>query len=83
MHISRGASAAYRREIEQADDPNAKRLEVEQRLQALTSPFRTAEATAQDIIDPATTRLRLVEFVRDAQRVLALPGAPSRIPYRP
>jgi acetyl-CoA carboxylase carboxyltransferase component len=83
MHISGGASAAYRREIEQADDPNAKRLEVEQRLQALTSPFRTAEATAQDIIDPATTRLRLVEFVRDAQRVLALPGAPSRIPYRP
>ncbi|MDC0068820.1 methylmalonyl-CoA carboxyltransferase [Gammaproteobacteria bacterium] len=70
MHIAGGASAAYRREIESADDPEAMRQEIEDRLRALTSPFRTAEATGQDIIDPRETRQRLCEFVRDAQRII-------------
>ena len=56
MHIAGGASAAYRREIEAADDPAAKQAEIEARLQRLASPFRTAEATGQDIIDPRDTR---------------------------
>jgi methylmalonyl-CoA decarboxylase subunit alpha len=83
MHISGGAAAAYRREIDAADDPEAKRAEVEQRLEALASPFRTAEATGQDIIDPAETRDLVVEFVHDAQRVLALQLGPPPVPYRP
>lgn len=70
MHIAGGASAAYRREIESADDPEAKRQEIEDRLRALASPFRTAEATGQDIIDPRETRQRLCDFVRDAQRII-------------
>jgi hypothetical protein len=49
----------------------------------LASPFRTAEATGQDIIDPAETRPLLCEFVADAQRVLARQLGPSRIPYLP
>ena len=52
MHIAGGAAAAYRREIESAPDPEDKRAEIEARLKALASPFRTAEATGQDIIDP-------------------------------
>jgi acetyl-CoA carboxylase carboxyltransferase component len=83
MHIEGGVSAAYRRIIEAADDPAAKRLEIERELEALASPFRTAEATAQDIIDPADTRGLLVEFVHDAQRVLATQVATRGIPYRP
>jgi acetyl-CoA carboxylase carboxyltransferase component len=71
MHIAGGAAAAYRREIEAADDSEAKLQEIEARLQALASPFRTAEATGQDIIDPRQTRARLCEFVADAQRVIA------------
>lgn len=71
MHIAGGAAAAYRREIETAEDSEAKLQEIEQRLQALASPFRTAEATGQDIIDPRETRARLCEFVEDAQRVVA------------
>jgi acetyl-CoA carboxylase carboxyltransferase component len=70
MHIAGGASAAYRAEIDAAEDPEAKRLEIEARLQALASPFRTAEATGQDIIDPRETRAHLCEFVADAQRVI-------------
>jgi acetyl-CoA carboxylase carboxyltransferase component len=71
MHILGGVSAAYRREIANADDPAAKQAEIEARLQALASPFLTAEATGQDIIDPRETRARLCEFVEDAQRILA------------
>ena len=70
MHIAGGASAAYRAEIDAAEDPEAKREEIEARLQALASPFRTAEATGQDIIDPRETRAHLCEFVADAQRVI-------------
>jgi acetyl-CoA carboxylase carboxyltransferase component len=83
MHISGGASAAYRRVIEAADDPEAKRQEIEAELEALASPFRTAEATAQDIIDPSETRALLAEFVHDAQRVLKTQLGPPLVPYRP
>jgi len=83
MHIQGGAAAAYKTEIEAADDPVAKLAEIEQRLDALASPFRTAEATGQDIIDPAETRRYLVRFVHDAQRVLAIQLGPSPFPYRP
>jgi acetyl-CoA carboxylase carboxyltransferase component len=83
MHISGGASAAYRREIEAAPDPDAKRREIEGRLQQLASPFRTAEATGQDIIDPRDTRPLVADFVEDAQRILrGQLGAPP-VPYRP
>ena len=83
MHIQGGASAAYRREIESAPDPDAKRAEIEARLEAVASPFRTAEATGQDIIDPRETRPLLVEFVHDAQRILASQLGPSPVTYRP
>ena len=83
MHIQGGVSAAYRRVIEAADDPAAKQAEIERELDSLASPFRTAEATAQDIIDPADTRDLLVEFVHDAQRVLATQLAVPGMPYLP
>jgi len=83
MHIAGGASAAYRREIEAADDPDAARREIEARLNKVTSPFRTAEVTGQDMIDPRDTRPLLVEFVHDAQRILAEQLGPPPVPYRP
>ncbi|MCA8928908.1 MAG: hypothetical protein KDC18_12630 [Alphaproteobacteria bacterium] len=83
MHIAGGAAAAYRREIEAADDPEAKRAEIEARLTAIASPFRTAEATGQDIIDPRETRPMLCEFVQDAQRILRRQLGPPHMPYLP
>ncbi|MEO5898958.1 MAG: carboxyl transferase domain-containing protein [Ilumatobacteraceae bacterium] len=83
MHIAGGASAAYRREIEAADDPDAKRQEIEDRLNKLGSPFRTAEATGQDIIDPRDTRPLIADFVADAQRVLVRQLGPPVLPYLP
>jgi acetyl-CoA carboxylase carboxyltransferase component len=83
MHIAGGASAAYRREIENAPDPEARRREIEAELQALASPFRTAEATGQDIIDPRDTRALLCEFVQDAHQVLVSQQGLPPYPYRP
>ncbi len=64
LPIEGGLEVAYKREIEAADDPAAKRAEIEQRVHALTSPFRSAEAfVIEDIIDPVQTRSLLEEFV--------------------
>ncbi len=83
MHIEGGALAAYRREIDTADDPEAKREEIENRLRDLASPFRTAEATGQDIIDPADTRPLLADFVEAAQPILQTQQGPCPHPYMP
>jgi len=83
MHILGGVAAAYRREIESAPDPAAKKAEIEARLNALASPFRTAEVTGQDIIDPRATRSLLCAFVEDAQRVLAQQLGRAQLLYLP
>jgi acetyl-CoA carboxylase carboxyltransferase component len=83
MHVEGGTSAAYRREIDTAEDAEAKRLEIEARLKAISSPFRTAEATGQDIIDPRDTRAVLCEFVEDAQLILGSQLGQTGMPYRP
>ncbi|MBT5666810.1 MAG: propionyl-CoA carboxylase, partial [Rhodospirillaceae bacterium] len=71
MHIQGGVRAAYRREIEDADDPAAKQAEIEARLAELSSPFRTAHAfDVEDIIDPRDTRRHLIDFVEDSQPIL-------------
>src|SRR4029079_13631380 len=49
--------AAYRAEIDAAPDPKAKLAEIEDRLNKLRSPFRTAETFwVEEIIDPRDTR---------------------------
>ncbi|MFV0260593.1 MAG: acyl-CoA carboxylase subunit beta [Acidimicrobiales bacterium] len=83
MHILGGAAAAYRREIEAAEDPEAKQAEIEDRLLRIASPFRTAEATGQDIIAPSQSRALAVEFVADAQRLLGDQLGPPPNRYRP
>ncbi len=84
MHISGGVSAAYRRIIAESEDPAAKQREIEDRLQALASPFRTAEAfNIEEIIDPRETRPMLCDFVEIAQSVLKTQLGPSPTPYMP
>ncbi len=71
MHIEGGAMAAYRREIESAPDPETKRKEIEERLKAVASPFRTAHNFGvEEIIDPMNTRPLLCKFIASAQRVI-------------
>jgi len=85
MHIEGGAMAAYRREIESSPDPVARREEIERRLKAIASPFRTAEAfDIDDIIDPRDTRPLLCSFIEMAQDILRTQLGPGIGPsYRP
>lgn len=71
MHIEGGTAIAYKRDIESATDPEAKRQEIEARLQSISSPFRNAHAFGiEEIIDPRDTRPLLVDFIHDARRVV-------------
>ena len=85
MHIEGGASAAYRREIQNAPDPEARQQEIERELQAIASPFRTAEAfNIEDIIDPRDTRPILVDFIETAQAMIKTQLGPTYGPgYSP
>ena len=72
LPIAGGLEAAYRRELETADDPAALRAEIEARLNAVRSPFRTAERfNIEEIIDPRDTRPLLCDWAQRADEVLA------------
>jgi acetyl-CoA carboxylase carboxyltransferase component len=63
LPLAGGIEAAYRAQIEAADDPEALRADIESRLNAARSPFRTAEAfLIEEIVDPRDTRPLLCEF---------------------
>ncbi|HEY0418157.1 MAG TPA: carboxyl transferase domain-containing protein [Acetobacteraceae bacterium] len=63
LPIEGGLEAAYRSELEASDDPQALLEEIRGRLEAVRSPFRTAEAFGvEEIIDPRDTRPLLCEF---------------------
>ncbi|MCY4130127.1 MAG: methylmalonyl-CoA carboxyltransferase [Gammaproteobacteria bacterium] len=84
MHIAGGVSAAYRRIIAESDNPESKQLEIEEKLEALSSPFKTAEAfNIEEIIDPRETRPLMCEFVELAQEHLKTQLGPSPYPYMP
>ena len=83
MHISGGASAAYRRVIDTAENPEEKRKEIEKMLKGLNSPFKTAEAAGTDMIDPRDTRFLLCEFVEEAQKILKTQLGQTAAPYLP
>ncbi len=69
--IEGGVDAAYRREIADAPDPDAKREEIESDLRQLRNVFRTAETFGiEEIIDPRKTRSYLQAFVERAYKVL-------------
>jgi propionyl-CoA carboxylase beta chain len=65
LPIEGGLEVAYRRELEAAGDAaDALKARVLAELEAVRSPFRTAEAfDIEDIIDPAETRRRLREWI--------------------
>jgi acetyl-CoA carboxylase carboxyltransferase component len=63
LPLEGGIEAAYRAEIDAADDPAAKLEEIEDRLNRLRSPYRTAEAFwVEEVIDPRDTRRLLCDF---------------------
>jgi acetyl-CoA carboxylase carboxyltransferase component len=82
LPLEGGIEAAYSAEIAAAPDPAAKLAEIEDRLNKLRSPFRTAETFwVEEIIDPRDTRRLLCEFARLAEPLLT--PAPSALRMRP
>ena len=76
-HDRRRVLAERRRQV-----PQAKIAEIDERLQQLRSPFRTAEPFwIEEIIDPRDTRKLLVEFAGYAEK-LRQPGE-SKFCMRP
>ena len=76
LPIAGGLEAAYRRELEAAEDPVALRAEIEARLTRVMSPFRTAERfSVEEIIDPIDTRPVLVDWARRAHELVAMDAA--------
>ena len=67
LPLEGGIEAAYRADIDEADDPQAKLEEIEDRLNKLRSPFRSAESFwIEEIIDPRNTRSLLCDFANVA-----------------
>jgi acetyl-CoA carboxylase carboxyltransferase component len=63
LPLEGGIEAAYRAQLEAADDPATLRAEIEARLTRARNPFKTAEAfMIEEIIDPRDTRPLLCEF---------------------
>ncbi|MEM6627851.1 MAG: carboxyl transferase domain-containing protein [Pseudomonadota bacterium] len=71
LPMAGGIEAAFKRQLESADDPEAMLEALYKKFDAVRSPFRTAEAFyAEEIIDPRETRPLLVDFMSHAYRIL-------------
>jgi acetyl-CoA carboxylase carboxyltransferase component len=67
MPIEGGVEAAFRRQIDASDDPDAFRAEAERRLIEASNPWKTAEAFGiEDMIDPRETREVVARFLKPA-----------------
>lgn len=77
LPLEGGIEAAYKAQLEAAEDPAALRAEIETRLARGQNPFKTAEAfLVDDIVDPADTRPLLCDFANLAAP-LRTPGPSS------
>jgi acetyl-CoA carboxylase carboxyltransferase component len=85
LPVEGGVKAAYRREIDNAENPAKREREIEEELRQLASPFRTAEAFAiEDLIDPRETRPYLCQFLEALQpRLRTQLGPKAKTGVRP
>ncbi len=59
-----GIEAAFKSDLEKSENPDELLKEIEERMENVRSPFRTAESfLAEEIIDPRDTRKLICEFV--------------------
>ncbi|AXF55379.1 acyl-CoA carboxylase subunit beta [Salicibibacter kimchii] len=84
LPIEGGIQVAYRRELEASDDPDQLLKELNDSMEEIRSPFRTAESFGiEEIIDPRETRPLLCEWVEDAYQILPQLLGPSSHTMRP
>jgi acetyl-CoA carboxylase carboxyltransferase component len=84
LPIAGGLLAAYKRELAAAEDPEALYTEIEARLNAVRSPFRTAEKfSVEEIIDPRDTRPLLCDWAERAHELVRMSLGPKSRGIRP
>jgi acetyl-CoA carboxylase carboxyltransferase component len=84
LPVEGGVALAYRAEIEQAADPEARRRELEEEMASAQSIFpRAEEFGVHDLIDPRQTRPRICDWLDEIQHQLAAHPGPRRYTMRP
>jgi acetyl-CoA carboxylase carboxyltransferase component len=84
LPVEGGVAVAYHREIAAAQDPDAKRRELEETFAARQTPFpRGEDFSVHDVIDPRDTRPLLCDWVEWIQPILPSLVGPSAFPVRP
>ena len=84
LPVEGGVAVAFHREIAAAEDPDAKRRELEEMLAARQSPFPRAEAlSVHELIDPRETRPMLCRWIDRVQPLLSDLTGPVSFPLRP
>lgn len=84
LPVEGGVAVAFRKEIAAAEDPDAKRKELEEMLAKRQSPFPRAEAFAiHEMIDPRETRPMLCRWIDRVQPLLPPLLGPASFALRP
>ena len=80
LPVEGGLEVAFKRTLAEAGEEGARlKEEITARLEAVRSPFRTAEAfLVEDIVDPADTRPLLCEWVESTDGAALGPGSRPR-----
>jgi acetyl-CoA carboxylase carboxyltransferase component len=83
LPVEGGVAVAFRREIEAAPDPDARRRELEEKLAQRQSPAARAESLSMhELIDPRETRPRLCRWIAWTQPLLRDMLGPRGFTYR-
>lgn len=73
-----GIEAAYKRQLAEAEDPEALRAELMARIEIARGPTGPlSKFQMEEMIDPRDTRRLVCEWVIDAYRVVGAPGRPG------
>ena len=84
LPIEGGVAVAFRRQIAEADDPEAFRKKMEDEFAKGRNPYISAESFAvHDLIDPRETRPYLCDWVELIQSQLPDLIGPVGFTYRP
>ncbi len=84
LPVEGGVAVAFGREIAAAEDPEARRKELEEMMAARTRPTARAESfSMHELIDPRETRPRLSAWIDWIQPILPSLAGPVSFPVRP
>lgn len=84
LPVEGGVAVAFKKEIAAAEDSDAHRKMLEEKLAGRQSPFPRADAFAvHDLIDPRETRPKLCDWLELAHPLLKNRLGPTHFSYRP